>query len=334
MIRRIEGDIMTQTEVNPILLYNDFKKWLPKQHLYLFSGCIEEKYPGIKQGLKFIGKLLKHNLHSYDQQSCCTGPLTKMGFGDQNSLSMYTQENFSLREHNESVVVTSCNGCYSYMIKSGQMITDIPSALYPSESKTVNVPLLLHGIEYITMWFRDLFPLIKYSLEKVTFATQYGCHYLNQYNVSKQLSFRNIYAQSRALKWYYNSVPQYLEDIVKPLRSKIIPYPEYLLCCGGSTPQRQINANNAISIANKKFSSLHCLKQKPDAILTICPLCMYWMEDSQLLPDLKKEFPEPIPIIHISELLAIALGDEETLSQTETTHKISLKSMLEKIVIK
>ncbi len=325
---------MEQTELNPVTLYNDFKKWLPKQHMYVFSGCIEEKYPGIKRGLEFIGKLLKHKLYTYNQQSCCTGPLTKMGFGDQSSLSMYTQENLSLRKHKEPVVITSCNGCYSYMIKSEQMITDIPSALYPSESKKSTPPLLLHGIEYLTMWFRDLFPLIKYSLDKVKFATQYGCHYLNQYEVSKELSFRNIYAQSRKLKWYYNSIPHYLEDIVKPLRSEIIPYPEYLLCCGGSTPQRQINAENAISIATKKFSSLHSAKKKPDAILTICPLCMYWMEDSQLLPELKKEYPEPIPIIHISELLAIALGDEETLSHAESTHKINLKPLLDKIVIK
>lgn len=326
---------MQQPQQDFASLYKDLKQWIAQEQIYVFSGCVEEKYPGIKRGLEFIGKsILKHNLHSYNQQSCCTGPLTKMGFGDQHSLSMYTQENIALREHNEKVVVTSCNGCYSYMIKSKQMNTDIPSTLNPPESQSVHPPLLLHGIEYLTMWFRSLIPYIKYSLEKVSFATQYGCHYLNQYDVSKELSFRNLYAQIRNLKWYYNSIPRYLEDIVKPLRSTIIDYPEYLLCCGGSTPQRQINADNAQSIAIKKFSSLHSLKKKPDAILTICPLCMYWMEDSQLLPELKKLYPEPTPIIHISELLAIALGDEQTLSHAESTHQISLKPLLEKIVIK
>jgi succinate dehydrogenase / fumarate reductase cytochrome b subunit len=323
-----------QQELNPKTLYNDFKSWLPTQLMYVFSGCIEEKYPGIKRGLQYIGKLLKHQLYAYDEQSCCTGPLTKMGFGDQHTLSDYTKENLSLRKHKESIVITSCNGCYSYMIKSEQMITDLHSALYPIETISEIKPLLLHSIEYLTLFFRSLYPLIKYSLEKVKFSTQYGCHYLNQYDLSKKLSFRNVYAQYREMKWYYNSVPRYLEGIVKPLRSNIIPYPEYLLCCGGSTPQRQINEENAISVATKKFSSLHSLNEKPDAILTICPLCMYWMEDSQLLPELKKEYPEPIPIIHINELLAIALGDEETLSHVESTHKISLKPLLEKIVIK
>jgi succinate dehydrogenase / fumarate reductase cytochrome b subunit len=323
-----------EQQLNPESIFTKFKDWLPKQQIYVFSGCIEEKYPGIKRGLQFIGKLLNHHLHAYEQQSCCTGPLTKMGFGDQKSLSMYTKENLSLREHDESVMVTSCNGCYSYMIKSQQLTTDISRVIFPSESESYVPPLLLHGIEYITLWFRSLFPLIKYSLEKVKFSTQYGCHYLNQYEVSREKSFRNIYAHYRNMKWYYNSVPRYLEDIVKPLRSEIIPYPEYLLCCGGSTPQRQINADNATSIAMTKFTSLHSLKRKPDAILTICPLCMYWMEDSQLLPELRKRFDEPIPIIHINELLAIALGDEETLNYTQSSHKISLDSLLEKIVIK
>ncbi|MBN2157556.1 MAG: hypothetical protein JW776_16030 [Candidatus Lokiarchaeota archaeon] len=326
---------MQQLDKDPLALFDNLKTWLSNQNMYVFSGCAEEKYPGIKRGLKFIGNtILKQNLYSYEQQSCCSGPLTKMGFGDQYSLSMYTQENLSLREHNETVMLTSCNGCYSYMIKSNKMITDIPSVIYASETENYNRPLLLHAIEYISTWFRSLFPLIKYSLEKVKFVTQYGCHYINQYELSKELSFRNLYAQYRNLKWYYNSIPRYLEDITKILRSKIIDYPEYILCCGGSTPQRQINEDNAISIAMKKFSSIHSLKEKPDAILTICPLCMFWMEDSQLLPEVKNTYPDPIPIIHINELLAIALGDEETLSHAQTTHKISLKPLLEKIVIK
>lgn len=324
-----------QEEQNPKTLFNNFKTWLENQSLYLFSGCIEEKYPGIKRGMQFIGKsVLKQKLYSYSEQSCCTGPLTKMGFGDQDSLKMYTMENISLREHGESVVITSCNGCYSYMIKSEQVITEIPTVMYANDAQSMLKPLLLHGIEYLTIWFRSLFPLIKYSLERATFSPQYGCHYLNQYGVSKEMSFRNLYAQVRNLKWYYNSIPSYIEDIIKPLRGNIAEYPESLLCCGGSTPQRQINAENAISVAKKKFSSIQSLKKKPDVILTICPLCMFWMEESQLLSELKNIYSEPIPIIHINELLAICLGDQETLSQAQTTHKISLKPFLEKIVIK
>ncbi len=324
---------MQQSQLDPLQIFDEFKQWLPLQDMFVFSGCVEEKYPAIKRGIEFIGKsILKHKLHSYSDQSCCTGPLTKMGFGDQQSLNAYTQSNFSLRKYNESVVITSCNGCYSYMIKSEQVTTDIQDALHPQ--KASNSPLLLHGIEYLATFFRTFFPRIKYSLDKVTFASQYGCHYINQYELSKELSFRNLYAQSRKMHWYYNSIPQYLEEIIKPLRGKMIQYPEYLLCCGGSTPQRQINADNAESIARKKFTSLQTQKKKPDAVLTICPLCMYWMEESQLLPEMKKLFPEPIPIIHINELMGIALGDEETLKHSKSTHSISVEPLLEKIVIK
>ncbi|MHA1342298.1 MAG: heterodisulfide reductase-related iron-sulfur binding cluster [Promethearchaeota archaeon] len=364
--------------------FEDFKEWADKQNYYVFSGCVEENYPAIKEGILFIGKFLNHFMHSYKDQSCCSGPLTKMGLGNKNTLAEYTKANISLRQYNEKIMLTSCNGCYSYMIKSGVLKTDIaeiigdqlvsaedkkeqtdkvkdivdiyreqlnikkkqltiknqiqinqstsPNSIKSKSSSksTSNSMFLLHAIEYIAMFFDRLKYLVKFNLNGLKFVIQYGCHYLNQYRLSNEYSFRNLYAGYKGIPWQYNSVPTYMEDIIIPLGGQIREYNELLLCCGGSTPQRQINIDNSIAVAEKKFESIHSVE--PDAIVTNCPLCMYFMEDSQNYPKLENRFKRKVPIIHINELFGILLGNEEIIEQVKTSHKIDPSPIIDKII--
>ncbi len=321
--------------------FGDFKNWLEKQDFFIFSGCVEEKYPGIKEGLLTIGNVLNHKFHQYSDQSCCSGPLIKMGLSNQKGLSEFTQLNLNLRKNNERIMLTSCNGCYSYMIQSKKFNTDIKSSMNSniynnnnnSNSSNTNnkFPLLLHSVEYLATWVDKIQKLTKFPLIDINFAIHYGCHYLNQYKLSNEDSFRKIYAEYKKMKgWTYNSIPTYLKDIITPLGGNIINYNELLLCCGGSTPQRQINIENSLLVANKKMESIH--SAKPDAILVNCPLCQYFFEDSQLMPSLEKKFNKKIPVIHINELLGLMLGNEDLIPLLNESHKISLKPLLDKIL--
>ncbi|MHA1820378.1 MAG: heterodisulfide reductase-related iron-sulfur binding cluster [Promethearchaeota archaeon] len=348
--------------IKPTIKFEDLKEWINQQSMYIFSGCVEENYPAIKKGIFTIGKFLGHFQHDYKKQSCCSGPLTKMGLGNQCTLAEYTRGNLDLREYGESIMLTSCNGCYSYMIKSKELTTDAAEAMkkaplkrankekadnkdgnssaggkasQPGENfkgKGIEKPFLLHGAEYIATFFNDLFLYLKYKLDGFNFVLQYGCHYLNQYQVGQQPnSFRNIYAEHKKIKgWTYNSIPTYLHDILIPLGATITDYHEMILCCGGSTPQRQINLDNALSVAEKKFTSIH--EANPDAIITICPLCMYFMEDSQNYSRLSSKFPNKIPIIHIAELIALLMGDEDIPELMKKSHKIPVDDVVDRII--
>ncbi|MBD3353820.1 MAG: hypothetical protein GF364_20225 [Candidatus Lokiarchaeota archaeon] len=314
--------------------WSKLKNWVNQEEMYVFSGCVEEKYPAIKQGLLNIGELFGHKMHTYSNQSCCSGPLTKMGLGNKHSLSSYTQANLDLRRYNEQIMITSCNGCYSYMIKSNRLKTDVDSYISDDSdsAKINNFPLLLHSIEYISMWAEEIRLKVKYPIKGLKFVSQYGCHYLNQYKLSMEHSFRNLYAEHKKIKgWAYNSIPTYLTDITRPMGAKIVPYSEYTLCCGGSTPQRQINLDTAKKVAMKKFDSIHIAE--PDAILTICPLCMYFMEDCQLYPELTERYDRKIPIIHINELLSLMLGNDQIINQIIKSHKINIEEFVDTIII-
>ena len=66
----------------------------------------------------------------------------------------------------------------------------------------------------------------------------------------------------------------------------------------------------------------------------MCPLCLYFLEESQFYPELENEFPDKIPIIHINKLLGIMLGNEEIPNILKKSHKISLDPLMEKILVK
>ena len=320
-----------------MITLEDFKNWLSQQESYIFSGCVEEKYPAVMEGLLNIGKVLNHKFNTYKDQTCCTGPLTKMGLGNDNTLSDFTSVNIGLRKKNEKILMSSCNGCYNYLKKSDKTVTDIDQILKPSTDENIKPQdqklLLIHAVEYISAWIESISRLIKYPINSVNFALHYGCHYMNQYSLMGEHSFRAVYAEFKGRKnWRYNSVPMYLEDVLKRLGGNVSEYGELILCCGGSTPQRQINLENAISVAEKKFTSLHAVE--PDAILTMCPLCMYFLEDSQFHTRLEKSFKKKIPVIHINELIAVMLGNEELVETINGSHRISLQPIFDKIVVK
>ena len=155
-----------------MITLEDFKNWMNQQESYIFSGCVEEKYPAIKEGLLNIGKVLNHRFNTYKDQTCCTGPLTKMGLGNDSTLSDFTSVNLALRKKNETVLMSSCNGCYNYLKKSDKTVTDIDLILNPSideEGTPQNEkPLLIHAFEYISAWINSISRLNKYPNKSVS----------------------------------------------------------------------------------------------------------------------------------------------------------------------
>jgi heterodisulfide reductase subunit B len=258
-----------------------------------------------------------------------------MGLGNEKTLSDFTEGNLNLQAHDEKIIITSCNGCYNYLIRSNHTNTDITIILDIQNKKdeyNAIKPFVLHAIEYISTWSSMISTQVMYPLTGLQFALHYGCHYINQYRMSNQVTFRKLYATDKKnISWHYNSIPTYLKDIITPLGGRISNYGELITCCGGSTPQRQINLENSSSVALKKFSSLHN-NPEIDAILTICPLCLYFLEDSQFLQELEGSFESKIPVMHINELIGLTLGNEKTIEALKSSHRISLDEIIEKIV--
>ena len=114
--------------------------------------------------------------------------------------------------------------------------------------------------------------------------------------------------------------------MLEALGAEPIEYRNKLKCCGGLL--KGISDDTALELAREKLSNT--TKAGADCISTLCPFCFVALDIGQL--QVKTKFNEvyDIPILHYSELVALALGvnpDELALR----SHKIKTDKIIEKI---
>jgi heterodisulfide reductase subunit B len=111
------------------------------------------------------------------------------------------------------------------------------------------------------------------------------------------------------------------EKIVKQLSSL-----NKLKCCGGLL--KGISDDTALSLAREKL--INTSKAGADCIGTLCPFCFVALDIGQV--QVKSKFKEvyDMPILHYSELIALALGVDPS-DLALRSHKVKIDKVLQKI---
>jgi heterodisulfide reductase subunit B len=148
-------------------------------------------------------------------------------------------------------------------------------------------------------------------LKDIKVAPFYGCHSLRP---SKLLQFDDP------------ERPQIFENLLEALGAEPLEYRNKLKCCGGLL--KGISDDTALELAREKL--VNTSKAGADCISTLCPFCFVALDIGQL--QVKSKFNEvyDMPILHYSELIALALGvnpDELALR----SHKVKTDKVIEKI---
>jgi heterodisulfide reductase subunit B len=148
-------------------------------------------------------------------------------------------------------------------------------------------------------------------LSNLKVAPFYGCHSLRP---SKLLQFDDP------------ERPQMLENLLTALGAEPVEYRNKLKCCGGLL--KGISDDTALELAREKL--MNTSKAGADCISTLCPFCFVALDIGQL--QVKSKFNEiyDMPILHYSELIALALGvNPEELALR--SHKVKADKVIEKI---
>jgi heterodisulfide reductase subunit B len=148
-------------------------------------------------------------------------------------------------------------------------------------------------------------------LSNLKIAPFYGCHSLRP---------------SELLEFDDPERPHILEELIEALNAESVEYRNKLKCCGGLL--RGISDKLALDLAREKLANTS--KAGAECIATLCPFCFVALDIGQI--QVKSKFDEvyDMPILHYSELLALALGvDPEELALR--SHKIKTNKLLEKI---
>jgi len=286
----------------------------------LFLGCtIPARQPNYElSARKALTKLGIKLVDLDDLTCCCPPPIQSINLETSQAVAAY---NICLAEEAGLDIVALCNGCFESLAMAN-------AALKKDENLRAKVNGILSkaGKEFkgtievkhfLQVLIDDIgLECIKASVVKplntLKVAPFYGCHSLRP---------------SELLEFDDPERPHILEDLIEALGAESVEYRDKLKCCGGLL--RGISDDLSLSLARDKI--INTTKAGAECIATLCPFCFVALDIGQI--QVKSKFNEvyDMPILHYSELLALALGvDPEELALR--THKIKINKVLEKIL--
>ena len=285
----------------------------------LFLGCtIPARQPNYElSARKTLEKLGVELVDLDDMTCCCPPPIQSINLETSQAVAAY---NICLAEEAGLDIVALCNGCFESLAMANAAlkkdknrrakINEILAEVGKEFKGTIEVKHFLQvliddiGVEEIKA------SVVK-PLSNLKVAPFYGCHSLRP---------------SELLEFDDPERPHILEDLIEALGAESVEYRDKLKCCGGLL--RGVSDDLALDLAREKL--VNTTKADAECIATLCPFCFVALDIGQL--QVKSKFNEvyDMPILHYSELLALALGvDPEELALR--SHKVKTDKVLEKV---
>jgi heterodisulfide reductase subunit B len=285
----------------------------------LFLGCtIPARQPNYELSARKTLEKLGVELVDLDNFTCCCPPpIQSINLETSQAVAAY---NICLAEEAGLDIVALCNGCFESLAMAN-------AALKKDKNRRAKINEILAEVgkefkgtievkHYLQVLIDDIgVEGIKASVVKplsnLKVAPFYGCHSLRP---------------SELLEFDDPERPHILEDLIEALGAESVEYRDKLKCCGGLL--RGVSDDLALDLAREKL--VNTTKAGAECIATLCPFCFVALDIGQL--QVKSKFNEvyDMPIIHYSELLALALGvaPEELALRS---HKVKTDKVIEKI---
>jgi len=283
----------------------------------LFLGCtIPARQPSYELSARKALSKLGIELVDLADMTCC-GPPPVESIDLEASLSVAAY-NICLAEEADLNIVTLCAGCFqSLAVANAALRADknlkakINGILSHAGKEFQGSKEVKHYIQVLAddVGMKRIKQNVSKPLSNLKVAAFYGCHVL------------------RPMKFDDPERPRILDDLVEALGAKSVEYRNKLKCCGGLL--RGFSDELALDLAREKI--LNTREAGVDCIATLCPFCFVALDIGQI--QLKPKFNETydMPVLHYSELLALALGIDPKEIALET-HKIRTDKVIAKIL--
>lgn len=298
---------------------------------YFFGCVIPSRYPGIEYGVRWVTGPhgLKLDVQDIPEFSCC--PVPGIFYStDRDTWLALAGRNLCLAQKGKMEIMTVCNGCFTSLLKATEYLSDpkrmgqtnkvlskigmkytgIPERSEGGNRKVFRPVSVRHFVDIVhtDAAMKTLSESIKRPLKNLRVAVHYGCHYLRP-------------TEHQAID--DPNDPVKVDDIVKALGAESIDYEDRLACCGAGGGVRSHIIELANALTEDKFKSIS--NENADVIVTPCPFCLLQFDNAQ-----KAFTKRGIPVIHIAQLMAIAMGaDVEKLGLE--LHNVSCQPLLAKI---
>jgi heterodisulfide reductase subunit B len=265
----------------------------------LFLGCIiPNRYPGIEKATKIVLDELDVDWADLKGASCCPAPGVFRSF-DKTTWLTLAARNIVLSEQMNRDVLTICNGCFGSLTDANHELKNDPGLV-----KKINKNLAEVDMEYIgtsdvrhiiEFFYKDIgVDKIKEAVTHpldIKAALHYGCHLIKP-------------SKERDLGTVEN--PVFFDELLEATGAKSVEYEDKMACCGAGGGVRSALLDKSLEMSNAKL--LHMVQAGVDCVINACPFCHLQLDFGQV--EIKDKFGHEyhIPVLHYSQLLAIAMG--------------------------
>ena len=285
----------------------------------LFLGCtIPARQPNYElSARKALAKLGVELVDLANMTCCAPPPVQSIDLETSFAVAAY---NICLAEEANLDLITLCSGCFESLCAANVALKHSPElrakinrSLSQTGKEFLGSKEVKHYLQVLMedIGIENLKQKISKPLNNLKVAAFYGCHVLRP---------------SGHLKFDDPERPSILENLIEALGAKSVEYRNKLKCCGGLL--RGYSDEIALDLAREKLANTS--KAGADCIATLCPFCFVALDIGQI--QIRSKFQETynMPVLHYSELLALALGIDAKELALET-HKMKVDNIVSKI---
>lgn len=259
----------------------------------VFTGCvIPNRIPFIEASARAVFDKLNVPLEDAPF-TCCPDP-TGMTMVSKDAWLALGANNLAMAEGKP--IVSLCNGCTQTLKTVNHELHEHPrtkervNELLSKVGKNINGNVVIkHFVQLLKedVGVPAIKNLVTRPLSDLKIACHTGCHYARPTEV---------------MQYDDPFKPKVLRELVAATGAKVVDYEEEWLCCGNAVAG--VDEDTALAMNKKKFQS--AIDAGADAFCVICPACFQRMDNCQRA--LKKQGLKPLPIIYLTELIALAMG--------------------------
>jgi len=261
----------------------------------LFEGCvIGNRLPFLEaSSRKVLDKVgIKTSQAPF---ACCPDPTGIKSFDNTAWLALGAR-NISLAEAEGKDILSLCNGCTNtlrgvqYQLKHDSHKKDKINKELAKIGKEYKGSIdVIHFVDVLKTKLDSIKDGITKQMSDLKVACHPGCHYM------------------RPTEWMESDDPfrpENLKEIVAVSGANVVDYDELALCCGNAVAGPFPEHGDAI--LKQKFDSIK--SSGANCIVVNCPACFQRLDGEQRNLSKKYEAEYNIPILYVTELLALAMG--------------------------
>jgi succinate dehydrogenase / fumarate reductase cytochrome b subunit len=284
-----------------------------------YPGCAAKgSCTELDLSVKAVAEKLGISLIELDKAPCCGG--REVRAVDPFKSIVLNGSILALAEREGLDVMTVCSTCYLTICQANQEMHKDPNLLSRVNEKLAEVNLYYNGgtrVKHLLHVIVEDYGLkalsgkVRFPLLGRRIGVFYGCHLLRP---------RRVLASERETETLQ------LERLVSVLGGTPIDNIAHSTCCG--FPLVLVDEVLALHILSDYLTKMK--EVKVECIVTTCPLCHIALDMYQPKAQRISKLRFEIPILHVSQLIGIALGvDPDELGVNK--HVVSTKSFMDKI---